>query len=303
MSIFQIAIDLGSIVYPEDWTQFASQWWYCVTEVLAGVIAPVLFAYAILKDRILDLGFALNRTLVYSLVSAILLGAFGLIEWGVDHFLKIEGREKNALIDAAIALGVFLTFHRVRDFVEKAVEALFFRSWQEKEAKLRRFVTEAAFITDRDALLRSLCAALSAFADGAETAIYLAGKELAFERLSGTVADIADELSENDTALVTLRAERKPIEPDASASLLKASLCAPMTYGSDVRGFVLFGFRPDGADFRPDEVELIGWATLQVGLDLHALGIEQLEHSNAMLRREVTVLRTLIPPPKVTAPA
>jgi len=297
MSIFQIAIDLGSILYPEDWTQFASQWWFYVGEVLAGVVAPVLFAYAVLRDRILDLGFALNRTLVYSLVSAILLGAFGLIEWGVDHFLKIEGREKNALIDAAIALGVFLTFHRVRDFAERAVEALFFRAWQEKEARLRRFVAEAAYITDRDALLRGLAGALSRFADGVETAIYFAGEQTGFERASGGVAGVADELGENDPALVTLRAERKPIEPHASGSSLQASLCAPMTYGSDVRGFVLFGSKPDGADFRPDEIELIGWATVQVGLDLHALRIEQFEHITAALRQEITVLRSLVPRP------
>ena len=78
---------------------------------------------------------------------------------------------------------------------------------------------------------------------------------------------------------------------------MNARICAPMIYGTDVRGFVLFGSKPEGADFRPDEVELIGWATVQVGLDLHALRIEQLEHSTAALRQEITVLRSLVPRP------
>ena len=118
-----------------------------MVDVLAGVVAPALFAYAILKHRVLDLGFALNRTLVYAAVSAILVGAFALAEWAIDHVLTIQGRETNALIDAAIALAVSLTFHPVRRFVEHAIELLFFRSWQEKAAALRKFVAEAGFVS------------------------------------------------------------------------------------------------------------------------------------------------------------
>lgn len=109
-------------------------------------IGPVLFAYAIFRHRILDLGFAINRTVVYGAVTALLLTAFGLIEWAVDHLIRIQGREKSALIDAGIAVGVFLTFHRVRDFVEHGIESVLFRSWHENEARLRRFVHDASHI-------------------------------------------------------------------------------------------------------------------------------------------------------------
>lgn len=294
LSILQFWFDLKPFVNAGNMATYKEGWWSFLAYTLGGVVAPFLFAYAILKDRILDIGFAVNRTLVYSLVSAILLGAFGLIEWSVDHFLKIEGREKNALIDAAIALGVFLTFHRVRDFVEKAVEALFFRSWQEKEARLRRYVTEAAFITDRDALLRSLCGALSKFADGAETAIYLAEGEAGFECAAGAVNGVSAHLQENDPALVTLRAERKPVDLRDTGTTIRAALCAPMTYGSDVRGFVLFGAKPEDADYRPDEIELIGWAVVQVGLDLHALEVTRLRQSVREANTRVEELRLVL---------
>lgn len=294
LSVLQFWFDLKPINNSVEVLTYKEGWWSFAAYTLGGVVAPVLFAYAILKDRILDIGFAVNRTLVYSLVSAILLGAFGLIEWGVDHFLKIEGREKNALIDAAIALGVFLTFHRVRDFVEKAVEALFFRAWQEKEARLRRYVTEAAFITDRDALLRSLCGALSNFAAGAETAIYLSEDGAGFQRAAGEIAGVPDQLGENDPALVTLRAERKPVDLHDSGTAIAAALVAPMTYGSEVRGFVLFGAKPEDADYRPDEKELIGWAVVQVGLDLHALEVTRLRQSVREANTRVEELRLVL---------
>ena len=46
---------------------------------------------------------------------------------------------------------------------------------------------------------------------------------------------------------------------------------------NEVTGLVLMGPKPAAAGYRPDETELIGWATTQVGLDLHALEVEQLQ--------------------------
>jgi len=57
-----------------------------------------------------------------------------------------------------------------------------------------------------------------------------------------------------------------------------------MVNRNEVLGVVLLGPKPSGQDLRPDEVELIEWATRQVGLDLHALKVEQLERERSELR-------------------
>jgi hypothetical protein len=49
----------------------------------------------------------------------------------------------------------------------------------------------------------------------------------------------------------------------------------------------VLGAKPSGRGWRPDEIELIGWATRQVGLDLHALTVEQLENERLELRVEL----------------
>ena len=63
---------------------------------------------------------------------------------------------------------------------------------------------------------------------------------------------------------------------------------------SEVIGFAMLGAKLSGEQFRPDEIELIGTATRQVGQDLHALKVEQLELDGADLRRENVVLRSLV---------
>lgn len=301
-----LALAFGCIVANQAWyvgmlvaTQAADipgGWETQVANVLAGVIAPVIFAYAILRHRILDLGFALNRTLVFSAVSAILLAAFGLTEWAVDHFVKIEGRERNALIDAAIALAIFLTFHRVRDFVEHTVESLFFRAWQEKEADLRRFVADAAFVTRRDALMTGFVGALSRFADGAEVAVYMKAADGRFARAAGDLSGEPRTLDADDPALVRLRAERKPVEPDAAGSALAATLVCPLLHRDEVIGAVLMVSRAADGAFRPDEIELLGWAARQVGADLHALEVEQLQAAVSRLEHQLEGARLAMRP-------
>ncbi|HWE47882.1 MAG TPA: hypothetical protein VG407_17825 [Caulobacteraceae bacterium] len=255
--------------------------------VLAGVVGPILFSYAILHHKVFDLGFALNRTLVYGVVSAILLAAFGLIEWAVDHFVPIEGREKNALIDAAIAVGVFLTFHRVRDKVEHVIENLFFQRWQKAEAALRQFVKEAPFFSEAPALTAAFVQAVSDYAEGAPAAVYLA-EGSGYARACGEVAGVPARLETDLRPLVSLRADPKAIE--LHDDTLDAALIAPMVNRNEVIGLLLLGQKPSGHSLRPDEVELIAWATRQVGLDLHALKVERLEAVNADLSRTVAVL-------------
>jgi hypothetical protein len=259
-----------------------------VAAYIVGAIAgAAVFAYAVLRHRVIDLGFALNRTLVYGVVSAVLLAAFGLIEWAVNHFVPIEGREKDALIDAAVAVGVFLTFHRVRDGAEHLVERLFFRRWQKAEAALRRFVREATFFAEAPALTQALVRALSEYAEGAPAAVYLA-EGSGYARAAGDVPGVTARLAADLDPLVGLRADPKPVQLHDDA--LKAALIAPMVYRNEVAGLVVLGPKPSGFDYRPDEVELIGWATRQAGLDLHALKVEGLQASEADLRQEVSVL-------------
>jgi hypothetical protein len=279
-AVAQVFGNLVSYGAPDSWAVGADA-------ILAGVVGPILFAYVILRHRVFDLGFALNRTLVYGAVSAILLAAFGLIEWAVDHFVPIEGREKNALIDAAIAVGVFLTFHRVRDKVEAAIEGLFFQSWKKAEAALRQFVKEAPFFSEAPALTKAYVQAVSGYAENAPAAVYLA-ESGGYARAHGEFIDVAPHLGLDLRSLVRLRADPKPIELHDED--LNAALIAPMVNRNEVIGFVLVGAKPNGHGLRPDEVELIGWATRQVGLDLHALKVEELEAANADLSKTVAVL-------------
>jgi hypothetical protein len=97
-----------------------------------------------------------------------------------------------------------------------------------------------------------------------------------------------------------LRAERPPIEIAAIYGAFPGALALPMFEQHGLAGFVLLDSRPDGAHYRPDEVEALGWATLQVGLDLRALGARALRAEAADLRQKLAVRPSRQRSPKIT---
>ena len=245
--------------------------------VLAGIIAPSLLAYAVLRHKLFDLGIAVNRTLVFTAISAVLLVGFGTLEWAVDHLVPEEWHKESALYSAGIAAGLFLLFHRIRDFVEQIIERLFFRSWHQNEAALKRFVAAAAHVEKPAALTGQFVAELGRFAGGAAAALYVRSPDGDYASATGATIDA------DDPALPAMRAEQAHIVPAEVGSNAPAALALPMMHQAALAGFVLLGPKPTGEDYRPDEIDVLGWATQQVGLDLQAIRVRELELANVKL--------------------
>ncbi|THD67085.1 histidine kinase N-terminal 7TM domain-containing protein [Phenylobacterium sp.] len=257
--------------------------------VVLSLIGPLLFAYAVLRHRVVDLGFVLNRTLVYGAVSLIMLTAFGLVEWAVEHVLKPSGRNESALLDAVIAVSVYLTFHRVRDFVERHLEMVFFRRWHDNEKHLRQLVEEASFITRPDRLRSAFVAELVRFTGGAACGLYLLEADGRYRGYS-PADSFPPVLDPDEPLLVAMRAQRREIFAPGTATAIPAALALPMLQRNGLLGGVLLGPKPGGEAYRPDEIEVLAFAARQVGLDLHALRIDRLERESA---RAVEKLRKL----------
>ncbi|MBA5690456.1 hypothetical protein [Rugamonas apoptosis] len=260
---------------------FTSSW--NIVNGMVWSVAQSVLTYAVLRHRIFDFGFAINRTLVYSVTSILLLVAFGLVEWLVGHVVHVEGREKNVLLDGAIALGVYLAFHRLRHGVEHWIERLFFHSWHQAENALRQFVREAAHVRSRRALIEQTTRALARFA-GAEVRLYRL-------RAGMFVSGDAPSIDIDDPLATALAESRKPVLVAETLSRQPGELAVAMLHRGELRGFVLLDAKPGGAAYRADELEVLAYAVHQVGLDLAALDNEALKSDIARVEAEAEALR------------
>jgi hypothetical protein len=233
-------------------------------------------AYAVLRHRVFNFGFAINRAIFYSATSVILLISFGIVEWLSEQFLHFEAREANVLIDGAIALAVYLTFHKIKHAFEHGLERLFFHKWHQNEATLRQFIKKAAHISATEDLVSTFHTELKRFSGGANCVIYQKNAQGDYDALRYPEITLAERIGKNDDISVSLMAAQAPITVGEMHPSHPHHLALPMYHRGTLHGYVLMGTKPSGDDYRPDEIAVLGFAAHQIGLDLHALQIEHL---------------------------
>lgn len=250
----------------------ATQWNFLVSSLISDVLAAlgiVALAYAVLGQRVLDVGFAINRAIVYAVLTGMMLIGFGVVEWLVDHVLEFEGRKQSVPLDGALALGIFLAFHRLQHWISHAVQHLFFRSWHARNEALDHFLAMSEHFTDPDALGKASLEALDLYAESKGSALYGRDSQGRLMLMQSTTPTARPAFGANDLEVMRLTASAgKPL-------LLGTRWFFPLTRRSKLVGFVAIDEKRSRDVYRPDQIERIVRAVKQVGFDLYTLRLEQ----------------------------
>lgn len=264
--------------------------WMPLCQAIGIAISYLGLGYAILRHKVFDVGFAVNRALVYSIMSALLLTLFGLTEFAVDKLLHFEGREKNVIFDAAVALGVILTFHRIQHWINHRVDHVFFHHWQAAADKLRAFVERAPHMLEPDALQARFMHAVEEFGGARGMAIYWADADGKLRLAHATLADVPASIDGDDDVAVDLRHTRAVVDLSGARGTLPADLVFPLLAHNQVAGMLLVGAKAGGQAWRPDEIALLGTSVPRICMVLEALRLQKLERSAAELAAQLSLV-------------
>jgi hypothetical protein len=249
--------------------------WYAFTTLNAAsstiMLAGALFVtYALLRRRVFDVGFVLTRSIVVAIVSLIVVSSFVLLEWVLGSFLTGASHATGVAANAALALALGLSMRFIHKRVDHFVDIVVFRKRHEDESVIRDFSKEAAFITDRDALLDQTLGKLRNHTDALACAILV--REGATFTTVRSFGDVPDEAGENDAAILALKTWHKPIDPHRFDTKLRGDLALPMVARGRLIGVLVCGERASGEVYAPDEVDAIASLVHGVGTAYDALG-------------------------------
>jgi hypothetical protein len=270
---------LGSLIPPNTMEIFHSPIY------IAGYLG---LAYALLRHRVFDVSLAINRTLVFSATSVLLILVFFLLERLAHEYLHIEGAENNALVSGMIAFALFFTFNRLHHRVDHIVEKWLFHSWHSNTAALKIFVRKAGYFNEPGSLLHALGSELDRFTKNAGHALYcVEGGSTAerFVRVESTLPNAPATLDNDHSIAVTLRAERSHGELSDVSWAGPGGLALPILQGANLYGIAVLGTKANDNLYRPDEVEALAFAVTQAGFVLFALRMKQLEAEHLELQR------------------
>ena len=228
---------------------------------LGVFLAPLGMTYALLNRRVLDIGFALNRVVIFSGVSILVVGAFMLFEWALGSWLQETSHTTSLIVGAVVALLLGFSIRFVHARVEHVLDRVFFRKRHEDEEAIRRFAREAAFVTDPAVLIGRTVQALERHADASFA-------RLALSNGNGKYADV----SENDPAIVSLRTWHRKLDLHDIATQFEGEFAYPMVSRGRLIGALLLGPKRSQESYAPDESSAIEDLAHHVGGVLDVLG-------------------------------
>lgn len=249
--------------------------------VLVLFAVPVALTYAALSRRLIDIGFVLNRTVVFAALSTIVIGAFVLVEWAASKWFLGASHTTSAIVDMLVALALGLSLRFIHKYVERFVDRVFFRKRNEDEAALRRFAHESSFITDRSVLLERAVREVKEHSNVDDVTILTRDGDRAYLPFSsGARATV----SENDPGIVALRAWGKPVDLNAlEGSELRGEFAFPMISRGALVGALICGSKRDGEVYAPDESDALLALAQGVGTTLDTLSGRSDDSRDAIL--------------------
>ncbi|MDQ2866631.1 MAG: hypothetical protein M3R51_10435 [Candidatus Eremiobacteraeota bacterium] len=257
---------------------------------LTIVAIPFGLAYVIFRHRIIDIGFVVNRAVVYGGVSVVVVGVFILFEWLLSHIVEQHSNASTLLqLGGALVLGLSVRF--IHERVDKYVDDFFFRERHLAEAAIRRFAHEAALITDPDDLVRKTVDVAQRNAKLSSVAFY-ARHDGAYVPLRATF-EPAESVNENDYAVLQMRAWHQSLDLHDTKSDLPGETAFPMLVRGVLAGFLLCGSKTSHESLAPDERSALSVLARDAGVALDSLRVRIIERELGVLSHEAGLPTTL----------
>jgi GAF domain-containing protein len=242
--------------------------------LLAIGLLPFGLAYVILRHRVIDVGFVLNRAVVYTGVSVIIVAVFVIVETLLGKYVEQTSHAGSVAVQLVVALILGFSVRAIHSRVDRFVDAVLFRERHLAEAAIRFFAQDSSYITDRDVLLSRCVKTIERYAKARGAGIWTAQSPT--YRAAASTFESSPVVDENDPALVAMRARRVIVELRDTDSTLPGALAFPMIVRGELLGVLLCGAKADDETYAPDERDALASLASSVGHALDAIEVREL---------------------------
>lgn len=229
---------------------------------IATLIMPVAVGYAVLKHRVIDVRFVLNRALTYSILASALVIAFAFSSW-LTAALLLRGHVQ-VVVQIGFALIIGASLHRAHAALERALERALFGRLRNAEADLERAALAMSGATSRDALegLLTDAAVVALDLEYAGAFRRLSRGDFIRTQTSGTSLHLADALGAHVPIVQMLAGNATPLAAGSAVAL---------AVGDGPEAIVLYGPHRNGLALDPDEIAMLRRFTERAGPAYQAL--------------------------------
>ncbi|MBC3872982.1 ATP-binding protein [Undibacterium flavidum] len=223
--------------------------------------------YAVLKNRLFDFSFAINRFSVYVLLALGLVAALALMQLVIAPLLHLDTRWKTLLFDVVCGSLLLALYKPWRGFSEQLVRTWLYPKWRAQQEALQIALANAPEMQGQSQLVAHYLSAFHAYTSGAQSAIYTY-HEAYCRKIAGDFLAAPDRVYALGGDLARILTSRLP--PSLVDIAGENALLIPFTHRGHLTGMLLVGGKPDFNQYRPDEVRTIVHTASLLDQDLQA---------------------------------
>ncbi|MHB8425794.1 MAG: GAF domain-containing protein [Gammaproteobacteria bacterium] len=233
------------------------------------LLAVIGYTYAVLSQRLVNVRIVLNRTLVYGVITAIVVGVFAAINSVVEH--ATLGRGASLLLELIVPLALGIVLGSLRKYVDTYINRWLFRRQYRAEKALNDFARTCGFIEQPERLLDLTAQLVFEHSHAQSVALYERESE-GYRRVRQLgAAAFPERVEADDLVFVRLRAGDQETDLHEVASVLgRDGYVFPMAVRGRLIGALACGPRP-AEQYTVDERQLLLHVSQQAGAALHAL--------------------------------
>jgi hypothetical protein len=232
--------------------------------LMLAAFCPLAMIYAVFKHRLLDISFVVNRALVYTTLTALIVLVVGFVDWVVSKYL-FETRAALA-VDAVVAIGLGLVLQRVHGALERAADRMIFASRHAAEKHIDRVIAGLTFAKTHATILQAVVEEPCKALDLVTSAVFIDdGKGLVLQAQYDWDSIGTPKINRDDPLARLLLCERNVVDiPEARwrAEFLGFAprlldIAVPLLSRNELLGIALYGRHRNGTAIDPEERRLL----------------------------------------------
>jgi sigma-B regulation protein RsbU (phosphoserine phosphatase) len=276
------------------------------------ILVPVAFGHAIVRYGLLDLEIVVKRSLVYTLLIAVLASVYFVVVYGIGRLASSFVGSADLLFSIISIFVITLLISPLKTRIRIAVDKLFFRQEYNYRKVLKQISHSLAGIINLESLISYLAIRVAEVLDASTVVVFLLDERTAqytsrygvrakHTMLKGFAKDgtLSTYLAGTQTAFNVERTmasgRRLPLIKEEAMVLLDvdAAVVVPFVFKSELLGFISIGRKRSDEFFSATDVELLETLCDQVSLAIENANLYLEAVEKQKMERELEVAREI----------
>jgi sigma-B regulation protein RsbU (phosphoserine phosphatase) len=275
------------------------------------LVVPLMFGYAIIRYRLMDIDFIVKRSLIYGMVTATMAALYLLIIYGIGTLLAdVVGSQESRTMNLVALIVIAFAFDPIKRRMQEWIDKFFYQERYNYQKALLEFTQELPRLTRLDQILKSMVHRISDTMHIEKVAIVLCDDTEGCSVVSQNIDEQCCQFKPEYNGLLDLLRKTKipqsfallAEEPDNfvlalgdKQNLMKGGvvLSVPMFLQERLIGMINVGQKMSGKVYSKEDIDLLSTVAAQAAIAIENSRLHKSELEKEKIEEELSLARRI----------